>query len=127
MIRIKSLRPCTLIIPDAGLKLSPGQVVSVSSLSPQIEKLLTMGYVARLEEQVTDTGASANHTAEEVVTKDKMTIATAPKEYENLSVQKAIKYINEQTDPQVLRAILKEEKRDNLLEAINKRLGELEK
>jgi len=37
MNRIKNIRPGVLVIPDAGLKLKPGQVVEVERLTKQIE------------------------------------------------------------------------------------------
>jgi hypothetical protein len=49
MIRIKSLRPCRLIVTDVGLKFNPGQVISVESLSPQTQDMIEKGYLVRLD------------------------------------------------------------------------------
>ena len=49
MIRIKSLRPCKLIITDAGLKLKPGEVVPVEKLSAQTQDMIDKGYLALVD------------------------------------------------------------------------------
>jgi len=113
MIRIKNLRPSRLFISDAGLKLLPGQVASVDSLSPQTEGLIARGYVARLS----DDPKEASKTED---------LPAAPAEYDDLYAPEAIEYIEKVSDPQILRAILKEEKRKTVIEAINQRLGELD-
>jgi len=116
MIRIKNLRPGRLIITDAKLKLLPGQVAEVESLSRQTEALIARGYVARLSE-----GQKEKPRPKAEV------LPPVPSEYENLHAPEAIEYVEKVTDPQLLRAVLKEEKRKTVLEAINQRLGELEK
>ena len=42
MNRIKNIRPGVLVIPDAGLKLKPGQVVEVERLTKQIQAALNI-------------------------------------------------------------------------------------
>ena len=126
MILIKSLRPCKLIITDAGIKLSPGQVVSVPTLSPQTENLIKMGHVAKLEdEQAAE--LPKNKAQMDLPLPTSEAASLVPKEYENLHVPDAIEFVSEATDIQVLKAILKEEKRKTVLEAVNQRLSELEK
>ena len=46
MNRIKNIRPGVLVIPDAGLKLKPGQVVEVERLTKQIQAALKNGRLA---------------------------------------------------------------------------------
>mgnify|MGYP000975329684 CR=1 FL=1 len=46
MNRIKNIRPGILVIPDAGLKLKPGQVVEVERLTKQIQAALKNGRLA---------------------------------------------------------------------------------
>ncbi len=48
MIRIKSVHPGRVVIPDAGLRFKAGQVVSVESLSPQIQDMIEKGYLVKL-------------------------------------------------------------------------------
>ena len=126
MIRIKNLRPGRLFISDAGLKLLPGQVVAVGKLSPQTENLIAKGYVARLDSNsgspVSGSSVTQNRKTENRETGSE---ATVPKDYENLHAPEAIDYVEGLNDPQILRAILKEEKRKTVLEALRKRLGEL--
>ncbi len=116
MLRIKNLRPGRLVITDAKLKLLPGQVVEVQSLSRQTEALIARGYVAQVSEGQKDKPQSKAEA-----------LPPVPKEYENLHAPEAIEYVENLNDPQVLRAILKEQPRKTVLEALNKRLGELEK
>jgi hypothetical protein len=54
------------------------------------------------------------------------TLPPVPTEYEDLHAPEAIEYVDKVSDPQILRAILQEEKRKTVLEAINQRLKELE-
>jgi hypothetical protein len=115
MIRIKNLRPSRLFITDAGLKLLPGQVVAVESLSRQTESLIARGYVAQLTEG-----------QKEKAQPEPKALPPVPKDYENLHAPESIEYIERVDDPQILKTILKEEPRKTVLEAINQRLRELE-
>ena len=47
-ITIKNLRPGVLILAEAGLRLGPGETAEIPSVSPQIQKSLDAGYLARL-------------------------------------------------------------------------------
>ncbi len=116
MFRIKNLRPGRLVITDAKLKLLPGQVVEVQSLSRQTEALIARGYVAQVSEGQKEKSQSKAEA-----------LPPVPKDYENLHAPEAIEFIEQVGDPRILRAILKEEPRKTVLEALNKRLGELEK
>ena len=49
MIKIKNIRPGILVIPDASLKLNPGQVVEIEKYTRQIEAALKKGYLALIE------------------------------------------------------------------------------
>lgn len=49
MHRLKNVRPGTLIIADAGLKLTPGEEVALDKLSRQTERAISNGYLARVE------------------------------------------------------------------------------
>ncbi len=119
MIRIKNLRAGSVFITDAGLKFLPGQVLPVESISPQTQKLIDKGYVARMDSVPQEKPSPQKEKAQEQ-------LPSIPKEYEDLHAHEAIDYIEKVTDPQVLRAILKEEKRKTVLEAIDQRLKELE-
>jgi len=45
--KLKNVRPGVLIIPDAGLRLDPGEEADVQSLTPQIEAALSAGYLVK--------------------------------------------------------------------------------
>ena len=49
-ITLKNLRPGVLILADARLRLGPGETAEVASLTPQIQKALSAGLLARLDE-----------------------------------------------------------------------------
>ena len=43
---VRNQRPSSLHIPDAGLRLDPGEMVTVAALSPQLVQLSALGFVA---------------------------------------------------------------------------------
>ena len=49
MIKIKNVRAGIVIIADAGLKLAPGETVSVERPSPQMHKAVDAGLLARID------------------------------------------------------------------------------
>jgi hypothetical protein len=49
MLTIKNIRPGILVIPDAGLKLKPGQMVDIEKGTRQIESALKKGYLALVD------------------------------------------------------------------------------
>ena len=49
MVKVKNVRPGIVIIADAGLKLGPGEVADISSLTPQIKKAVDDGLLARVD------------------------------------------------------------------------------
>ena len=97
------------------MKLLPGQVATVENLSPQAQDLIARGYVAKLSGEQEET---AQPQAEPE-------LPPVPKEYENLHAPEAIEFVSGLDDAKVLRAILAEEPRKTVREAINERLAEL--
>lgn len=49
MVKVKNVRPGILIIADAGLKLAPGETVSVEKTTPQTDAAIEVGLLARVE------------------------------------------------------------------------------
>lgn len=49
MIKLKNVRAGIVIIADAGLKLAPGETVSVESPSPQMQRAVDAGLLARFD------------------------------------------------------------------------------
>jgi len=112
MVRIKNLRAGRLFVTDAGLKLLPGQVISVENISLQTQSLINKGYVAQVD----------SHTKK---MEKEIIPPTIPKEYEELHAAEAIEFVDKITDPLLLKTILKEEKRKTVIEAIEQRLKAL--
>ena len=48
-ITVKNLRPGVLILADAGLRLGPGEAAEIAALTPQTQKAIEAGRLARLE------------------------------------------------------------------------------
>ena len=51
MIKIKNIRAGIVIIADAGLKLAPGEVVEMETLTPQTRSAVADGMLTRLESE----------------------------------------------------------------------------
>jgi hypothetical protein len=49
LVKVKNVRPGILIIADAGLKLAPGETVSLEKTTPQIDAAIEVGLLARVE------------------------------------------------------------------------------
>ena len=120
MIKIKNINAGRVLIPDAGLRFLPGQVVSVESISPQTQDMIAKGYLVRLGDAPaavpdSDTGDQAGSGGAPAIRED----------YDSLHAADAIEYVSGLSDPRQLRAALKREKRKTVIEAINERLAEL--
>lgn len=46
MIRVKNLRPCVLLIPDARLRLAPGETAEIGEPSRQVEQAIERGHLS---------------------------------------------------------------------------------
>jgi hypothetical protein len=51
LIKVKNVRAGIVIISDAGLKLSPGEVVELLELTPQVSTAINAGMLATVEPQ----------------------------------------------------------------------------
>ena len=49
MVKVKNVQPGIVIIADAGLKLGPGETAEVARLTPQAEKAIEDGLLARVD------------------------------------------------------------------------------
>jgi len=113
-MKIRSKRPGPLVIADAKLRLRPGEVVEVKALSPQGEGALSRGFI----EQVADEAPVGVPDAPKGA-------PPAPTDLERLTTADAIEQIDDETDPKKLEALLKTEKRKNVLDALKRRLQEV--
>jgi hypothetical protein len=67
MSTIKNIRPGILVIPDAKLRLRPGQTVEVGQPTNQIERLIASGHLVRVGGAGEAGGASGAAKVEEAV------------------------------------------------------------
>jgi hypothetical protein len=115
MITIKNIRPGILLIPDAGLRLTPGQKADVREPTKQIERLIASGHLARIGDA-------------EFQAKPESSEATVPVETLDLSkmtAQQAIASVAEMDDPESIRAAIESEKRRSVLDALMKKREEV--
>jgi len=116
MLTIKNIRPGILVIPDAGLKLKPGQTANVEKCTRQIESALKRGYLA-----IVDGGKpeGQNPSQESIRESDAMDLS-------KLSALEAISRVNAEADPDTLKGHLETEKRRTVIEALKSRLEDLQ-
>jgi hypothetical protein len=116
MLRIKNIRPGILVIPDAGLKLNPGQVVEIEARTRKIESALTKGYLALID---TDKPDAQNAPQESLEDSDAIDLG-------KLSAAEAISRINAEADPDTLKGCMETEKRRTVIDALKSRLEDLQ-
>jgi hypothetical protein len=117
MERIQNVRPGILIVPDAGLKLQPGEGAEVNTLSKQTERLLASGYLVRVGE------APENRLP---VGEAALSLFADPApDLSKLSAQQAIARVAEMDDPERLRECLGTEKRRSVLDTLDRKLREV--
>ncbi|PIY05628.1 MAG: hypothetical protein COZ20_02970, partial [Gallionellales bacterium CG_4_10_14_3_um_filter_54_96] len=99
MNRIKNIRPGILVIPDAGLKLKPGQVVEVEHFTKQIQAALKNGRLAM-----------ADKPKQEPVVSSEPNQDAEPVDLSKLSATDAISKVNEEANPETLKGYMETEK-----------------
>jgi hypothetical protein len=114
-VKLKNIRPGVLIIADAKLRLDPGQTFEAESMSPQMELAVSAGRLARMDEK------DAPQKQDEVPPAD-----SQEEELAGLTAAEAISRIGTEGDPDKLKAHLAGEKRRTVIEALKKRLTEVE-
>ena len=117
MNRIKNIRPGVLVIPDAGLKLMPGQVAEVELLTKQIQAALKSGRLTtvdrREQESVPTSLVEPDEDAE-------------PVDLSKLSATEAISKVNQEANPETLKGYMDTEKRRTVIDALKSRLEGLQ-
>lgn len=116
MLTIKNIRPGILVIPDAGLKLKPGQTVDIEKGSRQIESALKKGYLAAIDHNELDDHITTKEPAKESDAVD----------LSKLSATEAISRVNAEADPDTLKGQLETEKRRTVIDALKSRLEDLQ-
>lgn len=114
--KVKNVRPGILVVPDAGLRLAPGAVVEVKAFTPQLDAALKSGWLVNIEPTnslpLFDGQPASDHQEEIDISK--------------LSALEAITKVGEEKDPDRLKTILATEKRRSVIDALKKRLAEVE-
>ena len=116
MFTIKNIRPGILVIPDAGLKLKPGQAVDIEKSTRQIESAFKNGYLAAVDpKEPGDQKTAEDHIQES----DAVDLS-------KLSASEAISRVNAEADPEMIKGHLEAEKRRTVIEALKSRLEDLQ-
>jgi hypothetical protein len=110
MITITNKRPGILIIPDAGIKLLPGESVPVEVRTDQIKHALQQKLIKRSEEESEPEAVA--HAVEAV-------------DLSSMNATEAIAEVNQMDDPALLQGYLTTEKRKTVLDALGDRLAEI--
>ena len=61
MIRVKNLRPCVLIIPDARLRLAPGETAELDEPSRQVEQAIVRGQLSLIGGEAATVSCRGNY------------------------------------------------------------------
>lgn len=116
MLKIKNIRPGILVIPDAGLKLNPGQVVEIEERTRKIDSALKKGYLALID---TDKPDGQNGSQESLKDSDAIDLS-------KLTAAEAISRINAEADLDTLKGCMETEKRRTVIDALKSRLEDLQ-
>lgn len=116
MITIKNIRPGILMIPDAGLRLTPGQTVEVGKATKQTEGLIASGHLARVDDAEVQAKPEPAKTTES---------AEAP-DLSKMTAQQAIASVAGMDDPERIKAAIESEKRRSVLDALMKKREEVD-
>jgi len=114
MAKIRNLTPGILHIPAAKLRLQDGAVADVPEITPEIQKQIDAGRIA----VVTDKDAAK---AEPPAPK----LPEPPSDFDKLDETDAIEYVEDETDPKVIKSIINGEKRPSVIDASKNRLKEI--
>ncbi len=113
MEKLKNVRPGMLVIADASLKLTPGQVVKVETPTKQMEHLLASGHLAKADKKAVVPQQPQQAEINEAADLSRMT------------AQEAIASINDMNDPERVQAQLRTEKRRSVLDALERKKKDL--
>ena len=115
MVKLKNVTQGMLIVTDAGLRFTPGEVVEIETLTPQAERALELGRLARVRDPAEGDGDDAGEGPQEEVDSD----------LSDLTATEAISHIKTEDNAQKLKAHMGTEKRRTVLDVLKKRLEEL--
>ena len=115
MNRIKNIRPGILVIPDAELKLMPGQVVEVERLTKQIQAALKNGRLAMVDKPKQPPAPQPEPEQD-----------AEPVDLSKLSATDAISKVNKMENQETLMGYMDMEKRRTVIDALKSRLEDLQ-
>lgn len=118
MFKVKNVRPGILIIADAGLRLEPGRVLEVEELTPHMERAISAGLLARQEKEEDPPADTTIKTKEEG--------SETELDWSKLPAAEAISRVGDENDTARLKSHLVNEKRRTVIDALKKRLVEVE-
>ncbi len=113
MINVKNVRPGMLVIPDAEIALEPGQIHECDKLTRQMEKAISKGHLIKLTGTKLEPQPS---TLEDFSTETNLS---------DLTATEAVSAISKETDIELIKTHLGNEKRRTVLDALAKRQKEL--
>jgi len=119
MKKVKNVRPGVLIISDARLRLEPGEVLEVEYLTAHMEQALSAGHLTRIGQEGTKASQPSEkpeHPPEEPGESD----------LSKVTATEAISRIGAESDTDLLKAHLANEKRRTVIDALKKRLAEVD-
>ena len=120
-IQVKHVRAGVLVVADAALRFGPGQVLEVETVTPQLERAITLGVLVRHEDGQA-TGTEAAPTADPGPEAAEVSEIDLSK----LRAAKAISKVEAEHDPARLKAHLSNEQRRTVIAALEKRLSEVD-
>ena len=139
MIRVKNLRPGLVLVPGHRLRLRAGAVAEIDEMSPEIERAIGAGLLVRLDAVPRTEMPAAELPVPSHPTPDPSTPASAApppdgpnlpdgplQDLARLPQAEAVHRISHEHDAKKLRALLAVDRRPRVLDAIRRRLSELE-
>ena len=114
-VKLKNVRPCVLIIADAKLRLAPGTEFETEAPTPHMEQALSSGKLVQVEKK--EAPLPEPETAPGLPAGDDLA---------GMPAAEAISLVASEADPEKLKALLGGEKRKSVMEALKKRLVEVE-
>lgn len=119
MKKVKNVRPGVLIIADARLRLEPGEVLEVEYLTAHMEQALSAGQLTRIDKE--DKRASQHSEKPEDANGEPV-----ESDLSKVTATEAISRIGAESDTDLLKAHLANEKRRTVIDALKKRLAEVD-
>jgi hypothetical protein len=114
-VKLKNVRPGVLVIADAKLRLAPGREFETETPTPHMERALSSGKLVRVERNEVPLPEPESSPG-----------PLAGDDLAGMPAAEAISLVAAEADPEKLKALLGGEKRKSVMEALKKRLVEVE-